>query len=245
MRGLIVKDMLVMRKTLRTYAVFLLFYLVMSALDLFPISFTTAIIQIIIMMLPTGAFSYDEMTKWDRYVMALPVGRRAVVGGRYCFALILALGAALYGLVVSVLLSIFSDQDAMMENLLTVLVSLGIGLLYCDILLPLCYKLGPERARPYMYLVIFLPVILLFGGANAAVGMIWPLVEQNFNVKERRIRTRVDFTAQRPDAALSAAATLTAAQALSLALRLAVGFWKEQSQSSAGDKAPARQKEAV
>ena len=38
MRGLIVKDMLVMRKTLRTYAVFLLFYLVMSALDLFPIS---------------------------------------------------------------------------------------------------------------------------------------------------------------------------------------------------------------
>ena len=42
MRGLIVKDMLVMRKTLRTYAVFLLFYLVMSALDLFPISFTTA-----------------------------------------------------------------------------------------------------------------------------------------------------------------------------------------------------------
>ena len=166
MRGLIVKDMLIMRKNLRTYAVFMGFYLIMSALDLFPISFTTAIIQIIVMMLPMGAFSYDEMTKWDRYVMALPIGRRAVVGGRYCFALILALGAALYGLVVSVLLSIFSDQDAMMENLLTVLVSLGIGLLYCDILLPLCYKLGPERARPYMYLVIFLPVILLFGGAQ-------------------------------------------------------------------------------
>ena len=166
MRGLIVKDMLVMRKTLRTYALFLLFYLVMSALDLFSISMTTAVIQIIVMMLPMGAFSYDEMAKWDRYAMALPVGRRAVVAGRYCFALILGLGAALYGLVVCVLLSIFSGQDAMMENLLTVLVSLGLGLLYCDILLPLCYKLGPERARPYMYLVIFLPVILLFGGAQ-------------------------------------------------------------------------------
>ena len=88
------------------------------------------------------------------------------MGGRYCFALILALGAALYGLLVSVVLSILSSQDAMMENLLTVLVSLGLGLLYCDILLPLCYKLGPERARPYMYLVVFLPVILLFGGAQ-------------------------------------------------------------------------------
>ena len=29
-------------------------------------------------------------------------------------------------------------------------------------MLPLCYKLGPERARPYLYLVVFLPVILLF-----------------------------------------------------------------------------------
>ena len=166
MRGLIVKDMLIMRKNLRTYAVFMGFYLIMSALDLFSISFTTAIIQIIVMMLPMGAFSYDEMAKWDRYAMSLPTGRRAVVGGRYCFALILALGAALYGLLVSVVLSILSSQDAMMENLLTVLVSLGLGLLYCDILLPLCYKLGPERARPYMYLVVFLPVILLFGGAQ-------------------------------------------------------------------------------
>ena len=166
MRGLIVKDMLIMRKNLRTYAVFMGFYLIMSALDLFSISFTTAIIQIIVMMLPMGAFSYDEMAKWDRYAMSLPTDRRAVVGGRYCFALILALGAALYGLLVSVVLSILSSQDAMMENLLTVLVSLGLGLIYCDILLPLCYKLGPERARPYMYLVVFLPVILLFGGAQ-------------------------------------------------------------------------------
>lgn len=86
---------------------------------------------------------------------------------------------------------------------------------------------------------------LMFGGANAAVGMIWPLVEQNFNVKDRNIRTRVDFTAQRPELALSAAATLTAAQTLSLALRLAVRFLKMQSQSNSGAKAPARQKEAV
>ena len=38
---------------------------------------------------------------------------------------------------------------------------------------------------------------LCFGGANAFIGMIWPLVEQNFNVKERRLRTRVDFDAER------------------------------------------------
>lgn len=48
--------------------------------------------------------------------------------------------------------------------------------------------------------------------------MIWPLVEQNFNVKERRLRTRVDFDAERPSVYLYAAATLTAGQALALGL---------------------------
>lgn len=62
---------------------------------------------------------------------------------------------------------------------------------------------------------------LAFGGVNAAVGMIWPLVEQNFNVRDRRIRTRVDFEATQPTANLDAAATLTIGQAVVLALWLA------------------------
>ena len=62
MRGLIVKDMLIMRKNLRTYAVFMGFYLIMSALDLFSISFTTAIIQIIVMMLPMAAVGLSQLT---------------------------------------------------------------------------------------------------------------------------------------------------------------------------------------
>ncbi|MGN8897395.1 DUF2953 domain-containing protein [Flavonifractor sp. HCP28S3_F3] len=62
---------------------------------------------------------------------------------------------------------------------------------------------------------------LAFGGVNAAVGMIWPLVEQNFNVRDRRIRTRVDFEATRPTASLDAAATLTIGQTVVLAIWLA------------------------
>ena len=166
MTGLILKDILVMRKTIKTYILFLVFYFVLAAKGLFEISFVTTIVEIIVMMLPIAAFSYDEMAKWDRYAMALPLGRRAVVGGRYLFALFMALGAALYGLLACVVISIGGEQDLLMENLLTVLFSLGLGVLYCDILLPLCYKVGPERARPYMYAIIFLPIILLFGAAQ-------------------------------------------------------------------------------
>ena len=163
MTGLIVKDFLVMRKSIKTYILFLLFYFVMAALGIFPISFITAMVQIIIMMLPLSAFSYDELSKWDRYAFSLPLSRRAVAGARYLFALILSLFSALFGLLVCLVLSLFFHAPDLMENCLTVMVSLALGLLYCDILLPLTYKLGPGRARPYFYLVIFLPIILLFG----------------------------------------------------------------------------------
>lgn len=88
---------------------------------------------------------------------------------------------------------------------------------------------------------------LCFGGANAFIGMIWPLVEQNFNVKERRLRTRVDFDAERPSVYLYAAATLTAGQALALGLRLTTRFLAEFSKyrAEAGSPATSKQKEAL
>lgn len=166
MTGLIVKDFLVMRKSIKTYILFLAFYFVMTALRLFPISFVTAMVQIIIMMLPLSAFSYDELSKWDRYAFSLPLSRRAVAGARYLFALLLSFFSALFGLLVCLVLSLFFHAPDLMENCLTVMVSLALGLLYCDILLPLTYKLGPERARPYFYLVIFLPIVLLVGASK-------------------------------------------------------------------------------
>ena len=81
-----------------------------------------------------------------------------------------------------------------------------------------------------------------YGYANAAVGMIWPLFEQNFKVKERRIRTAVDFSAPKPTVYVYAALSLTIGQALSLGLGLTVRFIKIASQMKAEQKT---EKEAV
>ncbi len=60
-----------------------------------------------------------------------------------------------------------------------------------------------------------------YGRLNGAIGMLWPLVEQNFKVKEWRIRTWVDFTTEHPTLSLRAAVTLTIGQILSLGIRVA------------------------
>lgn len=165
MTGLVLKDILVMRKTLKTYVLFLIFYALLAVMGIFDVSIITSMIQVIIMLLPISAFSYDEQAEWDRYAMALPSGRHCVVSARYLFALLMVLGAAVFGLVVCVFLAIL-NSGSLAESLATVLVSLGVGLLITDIILPLNYKLGPERARPYLYAVVFLPIIILFGSAK-------------------------------------------------------------------------------
>ena len=61
-----------------------------------------------------------------------------------------------------------------------------------------------------------------FGGANAAVGMIWPLIEQNFHVKDHRIRTAVDFDRGRPTVYILARMTMRVGKLLSFGIRLVV-----------------------
>lgn len=165
MIGLMFKDILVLRKTLRSYLLFLLFYVGMAAMGLFSVSFITAFVQIIVMVLPMSAFAFDEQAKWDRYALTLPVGRRAVVTARYLFVLLMILTAALFALVSCLFLSLFQQGDRL-ENLGTSAVALALGLLAADLNLPMSYAVGPERARPYLYATVFLPVVAIIGAAK-------------------------------------------------------------------------------
>ena len=75
MIGLITKDFLVMRKTLMSYLTLVVLYIVLAYLDLFDYGFIIAFIQVVLATLPISAFAYDELAKWDRYAMSLPLGR--------------------------------------------------------------------------------------------------------------------------------------------------------------------------
>lgn len=165
MTGLMMKDALVMRKTLRLYALFLLFYSGLAVLGVFPMSMALAMVEVIVMVLPISSFSYDEAAKWDRYAAVLPVGRTAVVKGPVSLPAAGAAGGGGHraggehpGLP--------AGTGGSGELLATLLVSMGLGLMIADIMLPVVYQLGPERARPWMYVIIFAPIVVLLGGAK-------------------------------------------------------------------------------
>lgn len=63
-----------------------------------------------------------------------------------------------------------------------------------------------------------------FGKAQAALGMIWPLIENNFNVKKRDLGVSVDFERSKPDICARGALTMTVGQLVSFAVRFGIKF---------------------
>jgi hypothetical protein len=168
MTGLIMKDILMMRKVLKSYLLLIVIYIVLAYLDFFDYSFIITFVQVILAVMPISAFAYDEQSKWDRYAISLPLGRNRVVGARYLFVLLLTLFTVAMGLAGTALLYLVQQADPL-EMFVTLMVSTTIGLLIPTILLPLSYKMGAERSRPYLYAIIFIPVIAVVLLARAGV----------------------------------------------------------------------------
>lgn len=163
MSGLLWKDILVSRKNLKFYIYFLLAYFALAVLGIFEITFVTTFSTIILMMVPVSAFSFDEAAKWDRFCRSLPLESRDIVGARYLFTLLILLVLAACSSMCAVALTLLDLGNAsLIENLASMLGSLGAGLFIVDVMLPLCFKLGPERARPYLFAVILIPFVAVF-----------------------------------------------------------------------------------
>ena len=161
MTGLIWKDFMVSKRTVKAYLGIMIFYAALTVMGMFSVSFVTAFVSVMLIMLPISAFAYDEQAKWDRYAMSLPIGRSRVVGARYLFTLLIVLVSLAFALLAGATVAVTGKGD-LMEVLVSALTTLAAGLLIADVLLPLCYKVGPERARPYLYALVFIPALGLF-----------------------------------------------------------------------------------
>lgn len=79
-----------------------------------------------------------------------------------------------------------------------------------------------------------------YGAGNAAMGILWPVLEHNFKVKDYDLRVDVDFERDKPAFSADAQATLTIGQGMSLALILGIealkiylGYRREQTEQKA------------
>ena len=75
MTGLILKDILILRKTLRSYLLVLIVYAGIAFSGVWSADIVGVLSVVTVMMIPMNVFAYDQQCKWDTYGLALPVGR--------------------------------------------------------------------------------------------------------------------------------------------------------------------------
>ena len=154
MKALILKDTYVIWKQMKYFLVLIFLF---SAL---PSGFNNAFAVIYTSMLPYTALAYDERSKWDQLAAMMPYSTRDIVLGKYVFGWLCIGAAAVLSSLLQAALSLVIDR-AFLPGVMALSV-LG-AVCIVAISLPLMFRLGVERGRLGMFLVIF----LICGGAGA------------------------------------------------------------------------------
>ena len=154
MKALIIKDTYVIWRQMKY---FLILILIFSAL---PSGFNNAFAVIYTSMLPYTALAYDERSKWDQLAAMMPYSTRDVVLSKYVFGWLCIGGAAVLSGLLQMALSLVVDR-VFLPGVMVLSVLGAVCIL--SISLPLMFRMGVEKGRLAMFLVIF----LVCGGAGA------------------------------------------------------------------------------
>ena len=162
MMGLLIKDLLCLRRQVKVYVIATVVYGGMTLMGVWDVSFFTWFFTLIAAMIPLSLFALDAAAKWDTYALTLPVGRNGVVAARYLFTLLVVC----VGLVLSLAMGGLTMALGRMEDwggfLMAASVAAGAGLLLNAVMLPVLYKVGPEKARIAMLAIMGGFVLVVF-----------------------------------------------------------------------------------
>lgn len=177
MKGLILKDFLNLKKSGKSIVFILAFY-VLYAFMMDSTEFVTGMIVVLCTMLAITSFSYDDLAKWDKYALSLPITRKEMILSKYILAFLLSILGVLLAFATSMLVSKIKTPVAIEDLLLASYVVFAIALTFISILLPLIYKFGVEKSRLFIMLIFGIPAALFFLLASLPLGLQMPTESQ-------------------------------------------------------------------
>lgn len=166
MTGLILKDLLNLKKQAKVYLILVIFYFVLAIFNENSSMFSSMMTMIAV-MIPLTAMSYDERSKWDRYALTMPISRKVIVASRYLLGMIFIAAA----FVLSVLVNMVFSKMYSIESILISLASLSAGITVMSVIFPLLFKYGVEKGRILMMLVLFTPIAILMMVSKLGLSM--------------------------------------------------------------------------
>lgn len=155
MKGLLIKDILVLRQQALIYGILLAVWCGFSIAGQNPTFFTGAM-GVLSMLIILNCYAYDEKANWDKLALTTPVSRAYMVLSKYLLTFLLIL----FSFAVSILVCCVVGGD-IGEGVFSSLSVLSIVLCWVAICLPLLTKFGVEKARMLIILIMLIPTFLL------------------------------------------------------------------------------------
>lgn len=164
MTGLLLKDLLNLKRLAKQYLLILAVMCVWAA-AMKNAGFVSLYMTLCASMLVLTSFSYDEYAHFERYALTMPVDRRMLVREKYLLMFLLVAGGTILGMVLGGVMALVFKGE--MEELLVT--SLVIGCVFMNVyslIIPVIYKLGVEKARMVMIVAYMGLFVGVFGTAK-------------------------------------------------------------------------------
>lgn len=157
MKGLVIKDLLVLKVAMKTVILIVIVFGFMGAMS--GSAYMSTFASVYAAILPMTCMAYDERSKFNRYAMAMPVKPSYIALSKYITGILLAAAATVVALVTAVIGG--SDIAS------TAVTCMLIPMFYHTFMLPLMFKFGTEKSRLIVMIGVVVPA-MLFGAVEGA-----------------------------------------------------------------------------
>ncbi|WP_167958247.1 ABC-2 transporter permease [Anaerosporobacter faecicola] len=160
LRGLFIKDLIVLKKSFIIALALLIFYSILG-IGSGDLSFFATYFVVFFSIINISTFSFDEQSKWMSYVLTTSITRTKLVQSKYLNSFFFILGGMLCSTILSVVQHLTNPETPFTIFSSYSIGALAGGLLFNFIVLPIIFKLGSENSRMIMLAVLGIPTVLV------------------------------------------------------------------------------------
>lgn len=165
MVGLLLKDMYSLNKNIKQYGISSALFIILAINMKSSIYFVYMVILMSTMLIFT-ALANDEMAKWDKYALTMPVARGEIVLSKYALFIVLTLIGMTFASIVGIVMTSFLSYESIKTILTASISGAGISCLFISLMLPIVFKYGVEKGRILFIAVMAVPAFLVVGGSK-------------------------------------------------------------------------------
>lgn len=159
MTGLIIKDILNLKNSLKMSFLILIFFSFMGYKSQDP-TYLMSVFILIVSMQSISTMSYDDLAKWDTYALTMPISREKMVISKYILSFLLAIVALMISGLISYFIIVPVSNLNPLEFLLSAYSVFSIAIILLSVMLPLIYKYGVEKSRMLLFVVVSVPILI-------------------------------------------------------------------------------------